>query len=101
MDRNRGRPARPLDGGVAHGGRRPRQPEDQLGPVDCPFRQADDVGQAETTMTDLMEWAADFSVPRSLDAKPAKVKFTAEKLPAPAELRADGILAHWSWRRPN
>lgn len=52
-------------------------------------------------MTDLMEWAADFAVPRSLDAKPRKVKFAAETLPAPAELRTDRIQGQQSWRRPN
>src|SRR5687767_4303278 len=52
-------------------------------------------------MTELVDWAAGFTVPRSLDAKPGKVKLSAGTLPAPAELRADRIQAQPSWRRPN
>ncbi|HEU4452499.1 MAG TPA: hypothetical protein VFR81_05535 [Longimicrobium sp.] len=52
-------------------------------------------------MTDLMVWAAGFEVPRSSDARPRKVRFTAATLPAPEELRTDRIRAVPSWRRPS
>lgn len=55
---------------------------------------------AETGMTDLVEWAAGFAVPHSSDGQPKKRRFSAATLPAPAECRTDRIRGQAGWRRP-
>ncbi|HST57517.1 MAG TPA: hypothetical protein VLK84_02440 [Longimicrobium sp.] len=51
-------------------------------------------------MTDLLEWAAGFTVPNGAEGQPRKARFTAATLPVPAECRTDRIRGNPGWRRP-
>lgn len=51
-------------------------------------------------MTDLVEWAAEFTVPHRSDGQPRKTRFSAATLPVPAECRTDRIRGNAGWRRP-
>lgn len=55
----------------------------------------------ETAVTDLLEWAAGFTLPQSSDGQLRKSRLSAVTLPAPAECRTDRIRGQPGWRRPS
>jgi len=57
--------------------------------------------EAAKPTTDLMEWAAAFTVPHSSDGTPRKVRFRPATLPAPEAVHTDAVRVRPAGRRPN
>src|SRR5688572_5904127 len=53
------------------------------------------------TMTDLLAWAAQFTLPHPHEGQRRKVRFTAGTLPVPEELHTSDVRVEPGWRRPS
>jgi hypothetical protein len=52
-------------------------------------------------MTDLLAWAAQFTLPHPTEGKQRKARLTAATLPVPEEFHTGAVRVQTGWRRPN